>query len=172
MIAQQGRIVAIEGEDAVVRIGGTSGCPACDAGEGCGAGVFGRLLRNRSVSIRVPNVGDAQVGEAVQVGMPEARFLALVFRLYALPLLAGLVGAVAGHALATRAGLEGLVADLLTLLAALVAGWMALALGRRALREFPPRLAVHLLHGAQVPARADCMAPVGDHRPPTGPKQN
>lgn len=171
MISQQGRVVAVDGEDVVVRIGGTSGCPACDAGKGCGAGIFGRLLRNRSVSINVPNVGGAQVGEAVRVGMPEARFLALVFRFYALPLVAGLAGAVAGHTIATRVGLEGLSDDLLTLSAALVAAWAALVPGRRALREFPLRSAVHLLQGTQRPAKTDCMAPVGDHQRPTVPDQ-
>ena len=78
MIAQQGRVVALEGDQAVVGIGGISGCPACDSGKGCGAGIFGKLLRNQEVSIRLPNSVDAHPGESVRLGISEERFLALV----------------------------------------------------------------------------------------------
>lgn len=165
MIAQQGQVVAITGDHAVVRIGGTSGCAACDAGKGCGAGVFGRLLRNRQVTVEVPNRIGAGVGQAVELGISEQRFLALVLRLYALPLLAGLLGAMAGFEVAIRLGFDGFAADAGTLAAGLLAAGGTLSLSRRSLREFPMRSAVHLLQAAKTPESVPCTGlPRGDQQ--------
>ncbi len=155
MIAQQGRVTAIQGSNAVVRVGGTSGCAACDAGKGCGAGVFGRLLKRNPVSVCVFNDIDAQVGQAVEVGIAEERFLALVFRLYILPLLGGLAGAVTGFAVAQRADAAGPAADLLILLGGLAAAAVCLLWARQRLREFPLDNTVHLMR--EVPAN-ECGA--------------
>ena len=93
MIEQQGRIVAIANGRASVRLGGMSGCPSCDAGKGCGAGVFGRLLKRNPVELELENGIDAADGQAVMVGISEGIYLRLITRLYLLPLLAGLAGA-------------------------------------------------------------------------------
>ena len=92
MIEQQGRVVDATGARVRVRLGGTTGCTACDAGRGCGAGVFGRLLRRRPVELEFDNHVGAEPGQAVMVGLPESLFLALTLRLYLLPLLAGVLG--------------------------------------------------------------------------------
>lgn len=156
MIAQQGRVVATTNDNAVVRIGGTSGCAACDAGKGCGAGVFGRLLRNRQVTVEVPNRIRADVGQAVELGISEQRFLALVLRLYAVPLLAGLLGAMAGFGVAIRFGFVGVALDAWTLAAGLLVAGGALRLSRRSLREFPMQTAVHLLQAAKTSESIPC----------------
>ena len=125
MIEQQGRVVAAASERAVVRLGGMAGCPACDAGRGCGAGIFGRLLRRRPVDLTFENHLQARVGQAVVVGLPEAWFLRLVARFYLAPLLAGLVAGSFGHYLSRMSGAGIAVADLVTLVAALVAvAWL------------------------------------------------
>jgi sigma-E factor negative regulatory protein RseC len=97
MIEQQGEVLASSHGEALVRLGGRSGCAACDAGRGCGAGVFGRLLRRRPVVLPLGNAVGAQRGQAVIVGLPESWFLSLVARFYLYPLVAGLVGASLGH---------------------------------------------------------------------------
>ncbi|MEJ2385650.1 MAG: hypothetical protein P8Y54_14930 [Xanthomonadales bacterium] len=53
MIEQQGRVTGAAGSQVRVRLGGTSGCTTCDAGRGCGAGVFGRLLQRRPVELEL-----------------------------------------------------------------------------------------------------------------------
>lgn len=161
MIAQQGRIIAVVGEDAVVRIGAASGCPVCDAGRGCGAGIFGRLLRSHPITIHVPNRIRARVGQAVQLGIPEGLFLALVFRMYALPLLFGLAGAALGLAVALRFGLGDLGADLWSLVCAVGSAGIALMWVRRRLGEFPLQQAVHLLHVAEPSQQSVCGGPSG-----------
>lgn len=164
MISQQGRVVAIVNGEAVVRVGGTSGCAVCDAGRGCGAGIFGRLLRKRSLEVRLPNRIGACRGQAVQLGISEGKYLELVFRLYALPVIAGLLGAALGFAVALRLGLRGGPADLLALVPGVLVGGLALAWGRRRLGEFPLGAAVHLLNEAEATGEMECGAPGTDRQ--------
>ena len=96
MIEQQGLIVAVSGGTASVRLGGKSACTACNAGKGCGAGIFGRLLKRKPVVLELKNGPGARVGQSVMVGLPETLFLRLVFKFYLFPLLAGLAGAASG----------------------------------------------------------------------------
>lgn len=164
MISQQGRVVAIEDGEAVVRVGGTSGCAVCDAGRGCGAGIFGRMLRKRPVEVRVINRIGANEGQAVQLGISERKYLELVFCLYAWPVIAGLLGAAIGFALASRLGLAGGLADLWALVPAVLCGGLALVRGRRKLGEFPLGDAVHLMSVAASDQASKCAAATPDRQ--------
>jgi sigma-E factor negative regulatory protein RseC len=131
MIEQQGRIVRAENGRAWVAIGPQGGCSACDAGQGCGAGLFGRLLRRGPATLGVINTQGFSVGQAVVLGIPELFFLRLVLRLYALPLLAGLAGAVICHQVSVASGWNRGITDLLTLIGLIGCAWLVMP-GRRA----------------------------------------
>lgn len=145
MIEQQGQAVSESSGNVRVRLGGQSGCAACDAGRGCGAGVFGKLLRRRAVELDFENRVGARCGQGVIVGIPEALLLGLVIRFYLFPLLAGLAGAGLGHYVGMRlvAGTGG--SDLLALLFGAAAGFFVLWRHRDRRVEFPQGSAVHLL---------------------------
>jgi len=145
MIEQQGRVIAAKGSQAWVRLGGKSGCAACDAGRGCGAGLFGRLLRGRGVVLQVENGIRAEGGQAVIVGLAESRFCLLAVRFYLLPLLAGLGGATIGHYLGTVSGAGSVQVDMSALLAGLVAGLAMVWRNRYWSIEFSRNSVVHLL---------------------------
>ena len=145
MIEQQGKVVDAAAGRVRVRLGGTMGCTACDAGRGCGAGVFGRLLRRRPVELEFDNGLGARPGQAVIVGLPETLFVALTARFYLLPLLAGLAGAVAGHLLASRAGLDGAMLDLSAAAGGVLLAVVSLRMSRRRGMEFSPDRVVKLL---------------------------
>ena len=149
MIEQQGRVVTTASGHAVVRLGGTAGCAACDAGRGCGAGVFGRLLKRRPVELTLDNRLQARSGQAVVVGLPEAWFLRLVLRFYLAPLLAGLVGGVLGHYVCRMAGATTAVTDFATLVAAVLAGAWAVRRNRAWSARVPDAMDVHLLRVAE-----------------------
>jgi len=149
MIEQQGRVVTAIDERAVVRLGGMAGCSACDAGRGCGAGIFGRLLRRRPVDLTFDNHLQAGAGQAVVVGLPEAWFLRLVARFYLFPLLAGLVAAAFGHYLVSMFGAATWLTDLASLVAAVLAGWWAVRRNRQWSAQFPDAMDVHLLRVAE-----------------------
>lgn len=137
--------MAVAGETARVRLGRSSSCVRCDAGKGCGAGVFGRLLKRNPVTLDLDNTVNALPGQPVMVGIPETVFLRMVARLYLLPLLAGLAGAAVGHYLSVVGQLSPGGSDALTLLAGLVSGATVMAWKNRGDREFPASLIVHLL---------------------------
>jgi sigma-E factor negative regulatory protein RseC len=145
MIEQQGVVVGRSGGEVQVRLGGRSGCAACDAGRGCGAGVFGRLLRRRPVVLSLRNPIGAEQGQPVVVGLPESLFLSLITRFYLYPLLAGLVGAVLGHYVSGKLHPGTAVADAVTLTGALLAGMAAVWRNRKWSREFSDLVDVHLL---------------------------
>ena len=145
MIEQQGQVVSVSPERVSVRLGGNSGCSVCDAGNGCGAGIFGRLLNRKAVVLDLNNGLDSRVGQVVIVGLPESLLLRLVFRLYMLPLVAGLAGAVLGHYIAVRIDAGDVLVDGAALLGAVLAGASALTWNHKRENEFPTVDAVHLL---------------------------
>jgi sigma-E factor negative regulatory protein RseC len=145
MIEQQGEVIAAGEGQACVRLGGRLGCAACDAGRGCGAGVFGRLLRRRSVELAFENHLGVTTGEAVMVGLPEAWFLRLVARFYLYPLLTALVAAAFGHYLSGVLGTGPALSDAVTLLAAVLGGAAMLWRNREQSAAFPDAAAVQLL---------------------------
>jgi sigma-E factor negative regulatory protein RseC len=149
MIEQQGQVIEVSEGCASVRLGGNSGCPACDAGKGCGAGVFGRLLQRKPVVLLLENTINARTGQAVVAGLPESLFLRLVFRLYLFPLLAGLVGAALGHYLSIQYGAGTSLTDGIALVGAVAAAAAAMTWNRKRGREFPRKIAVHLLRLAE-----------------------
>ena len=130
---------------ACVRLGGRSGCAACDAGRGCGAGVFGRLLRRRSVELSLADHLGVSKGQAVMVGLPEAWFLRLVARFYLYPLIAALVAAAIGHYLGGVLGVGSAASDGVTLVAAILGGAAIMWWNRERSAESPGSAAVHLL---------------------------
>jgi len=150
MIEQQGKVVAVVDGRACVRLGGTSGCASCDAGKGCGAGVFGRLLKRKPINLELDNPIKATAGQPVIVGIPGALFLRLITRLYFLPVLAGIAGAAFGHYLAVLTGLGQAGSDLITLLGGLAGGGAVVLWNRNGSREFPKTFIVHLLRIVEI----------------------
>ena len=144
MIEQQARVLRNEGTQAWVQVGAQSGCPACDAGKGCGAGIFGRLLQRRPIELQVDNPRSAQPGQGVLLGIPDGTFLRLVFRMYGAPLLAGLAGALLGHQLATSITDATGAIDAASLAAGVLVAWGVFRyLGRRldgVLGDMPVRM--------------------------------
>jgi len=138
--------VAVKDGLADVRLGGTTGCASCDAGKGCGAGVFGRLLKRKPVTVSLENTVDARQGQQVMVGIPETLFLRLVARLYLYPLLAGIGGAVGGYYFSATVNVGSVSTDLITLMSGLASGIAVLIWSGTGAREFSGTYIVHLLH--------------------------
>lgn len=145
MIEQQGKVINVVDETAYVQLGGTSGCATCDAGRGCGAGVFGRFLKKKPVCLELENTVSAGPGQPVMVGIPEAVYLRLVLNLYLWPLLAGVVGAVFGHYLSIELGAGPAGSDLAALSSGVAFGLVALWFNRSNSRRLPESGIVQLL---------------------------
>jgi sigma-E factor negative regulatory protein RseC len=123
MIEQNVQVVACRGERIWVRLGSQSGCTACDNGNGCGAGVFAKLLQRKPVVLELEqNELSVKPGQMVTLAFPEQVYMKLVFASYGWPLLAALVGAFAGHGLGEWLQLGPGLIDIVTLSAGLLAG--------------------------------------------------
>jgi len=130
MIEQQGRIIRLSGNEATVEVGLSSGCLACDAGSGCGAGIFARLLPRNPVLVQVCNSIGAGAGQFVTLGIPESIFLRVLWRLYLLPLLSALAGAGVGQCIASALHAGAAIADGASFLGAAIAFLLVVYLGR------------------------------------------
>lgn len=153
MIEQTAVLMRTSGDRAWVRLGGQSGCPLCDAGQGCGGGLFGRLLRRRPVEVEVGNRIQAAAGQAVLLGLPESAFLSLVFSVYGWPLLAGLAGALLSHQMGGARLAQGALLDAVTLAGALTAAalvWRAQSRRRSRHLAFSPVQLIAVVPGPQA----------------------
>jgi len=145
MLEQQGRVIAVSGDFASIRLGGSRGCSACAAGKGCGAGIFARLFQRKAATLNLVNRLDVRAGQVVIVGLPESSFLFLVFRLYLFPLLAGLAGMTLGHYISAELDAQPILSDFASLFGGVAAGAVAILWNRKAEMEFPRNSDVHLL---------------------------
>ena len=123
MIEQNVQVVCCEGERIWLRLGSQTGCTACDNGNGCGAGVFAKLLQRKPVVIELPrNDISVEPGQMVTLAFPEQVYIKLVIASYGWPLLAALAGAYAGHGLGTWLQFGPVLIDAGTLFCGLLAG--------------------------------------------------
>jgi len=123
MIEQNVQVVACQGERIQVRMGSQSGCTACDNGNGCGAGVFAKLLQRKPVILELDrNEMSVEPGQMVTLAFPERVYIKLVLASYGWPLLAALAGAFAGYGVGVWLQFGPAVIDVLTLFAGLLSG--------------------------------------------------
>ncbi len=129
MIEQNVQVVRCQEKRVWVRLGSQTGCTACDNGNGCGAGVFAKLLQRKPVILELArNDLNVEPGQMVTLAFSEQVYLKLVFASYGWPLLAALAGAFAGHGLATWLQAGSALIDLSALTGGLLAGGLVMRL--------------------------------------------
>jgi sigma-E factor negative regulatory protein RseC len=103
MIDAQGSVTAVDGEYATVRMD-ESGCGRCHEEGGCGGNNLGKMFCSTPRTFRVPNPGNAVVGDHVQVMIADGVVRRSAARAYVFPLFALFAGALGGSALAGEPG--------------------------------------------------------------------
>lgn len=141
MLRESGRVVALEERAVWVETIKSSLCGSCAARSGCGHGVLARASRNkgliRAVETDLLAASCCQVGDEVDIELPESVVLKGSLLLYLLPLLLAIAVSTAAEPLG-----EGVVVALFGL--ALGAGFLLVKWisARPGLNEqFEPRLA-------------------------------
>lgn len=125
MIEQNVQVVRCSEQQIWVRLGSQAGCSACDAGKGCGAGVFAKLLQRKPTIIALARRDiEVKPGQMVTLAFPEQVYLKMVLAYYGWPLLAALSGAFAGYGLGSWFQLGALWLDAVTLIGGTLAGGM------------------------------------------------
>lgn len=92
MIETEGKVVAIEGEDALVEVQNNTGCSSCSSNTSCGQSLLSGLFNREKKPIRISNNIQAKVGENVIVAFEARSLQNLSFLIYGLPLLFLLLG--------------------------------------------------------------------------------
>ena len=111
-------VLSLHGAEAEITPVGGNGCGHCASGNGCGSGKLSQLFcSSKPRSFKVGNAANAQVGDEVNVGLPDGVLLRNSILMYVLPLTFMLVAALlaSGIFAATPDGaaLLGAVAGLL-----------------------------------------------------------
>ncbi|WP_130471777.1 SoxR reducing system RseC family protein [Candidatus Magnetaquicoccus inordinatus] len=103
MLREEGVVVAVEGEYAIVANQRRGGCGGCHAEASCGALSAGS--GRQSVGIRARNPLHAEVGERVVLEIAEGAMLRASFLVYGLPILALVLVGVVARSLARAWGI-------------------------------------------------------------------
>lgn len=93
------RVVAVEGDWLWLEQEPQSACHGCAARAGCGVSAVSAKLGYRADRLRLRNTIEAEVGERLVLGIETAQVLQASLRVYALPLVGLVAGAIAGLAL-------------------------------------------------------------------------
>lgn len=134
---QIGTVIEVVGGRVRVRFGALQHCQRCLKGEGCGAGVFGRLFARRGAEIWLAAPNGFRPGQAVRVGVRERDLLRAAVVLYGLPLLSFILAAAAAATVWGEAWSRDFGALAAGLAAAALALWL---IGRMRVRMLNPRL--------------------------------
>ncbi len=149
MIQNLVRVTGREGAWVTVTAASATGCARCDAGEGCGGGVFGKLVQRRLEGLRLADAGlDLEPGQHAVLGLDDGVFLRVTLLTYGLPLLALL--ACAG--VATALGASDVLVALSGGAGLVLSMWAAPGLRERLLsQQLKPRLLRRI-----TPAQWEC----------------
>lgn len=140
MLTETGRVVAIESDAVWVETIRSSLCGSCAARSGCGHGVLARASEGRGLvralaSEAVPATA-CEIDDEVSIALPEAAILRGSMMVYLLPLILGIVMALAVSPLGEVAGILGFCCGLAG--GFLMVRWQSRSVGGRS--DFEPRL--------------------------------
>lgn len=106
MMEEHARVVALQPGFVWAETERKAACGACSLNKGCGSAVLARLMGTRRTRIKAMNVLPVAVGDEVVLGLAEDALIRGSLVLYALPLLALLLGAFAGEYVSNLLRLE------------------------------------------------------------------
>lgn len=117
MMTERARVVALEGEAAIVEVGIKTACGSCEHGGACGVSKLGRLVRPRPVRWRLDNRAGARVGDEVSIALEDSALTLAAALAYLPPLFGMLLGGAwlsgMGEGVAVLGALAGLALGLL-----------------------------------------------------------
>lgn len=79
-----------------VKVQRTSSCESCSLKSGCGQSTLTKLSSNQCLELDVENTLDAKSGDEVLIAIPESGLMSASLRVYFIPLILMVLGAVAG----------------------------------------------------------------------------
>lgn len=87
MLEETGKVIAIEGNCAVIETQQRSACGHCNVGDSCGTSILDGLFKNRRHQVRLHNHLNLSVGDQAVIGINESVLLTTAVVAYMLPLM-------------------------------------------------------------------------------------
>ena len=132
MIEEHARVVAVQGDTALLQTQRQSSCGSCEVKSGCGTSVLAGIFGQKMTQLKVQNTLNARPGDEVVLGMEEHALVTGSLLVYGVPLLMLLLGALMGEAMASQLGMD---ADLLPVVGGATGFVLAFLLVRGVLRR-------------------------------------
>tara|TARA_R110001592_G_scaffold175466_5_gene414683 strand:+ start:6648 stop:7145 length:498 start_codon:yes stop_codon:yes gene_type:complete len=126
-----------------VKVQRTSSCGSCSLKSGCGQSTLNKMSSNHCLELDVENSLDAKSGDEVLIAIPEAGLITASLRVYFIPLILMVLGAVMGGFLDSELATKSEVWTMLLSLAGLMIGfyWARLFGQKQAFhKDFLPKM--------------------------------
>ena len=132
MIEEHARVVAVQGDTALLQTQRQSSCGSCEVKSGCGTSVLAGIVGQKMTQLKVQNTLNARPGDEVVLGMEEHALVTGSLLVYGVPLIMLLLGALMGEVMASQWGMN---AELLSVVAGATGFVLAFLLVRGVLRR-------------------------------------
>lgn len=86
MIEQQAKVISCNNDTVSLEVERQSSCSACKVRQGCGTAMLAEHVGNRFSQITVSKTGDVEVGQQVELAIPERSLLHGAFLMYIVPI--------------------------------------------------------------------------------------
>tara|TARA_R110001592_G_scaffold24536_1_gene94403 strand:+ start:12083 stop:12568 length:486 start_codon:yes stop_codon:yes gene_type:complete len=126
-----------------VKVQRTSSCESCSLKSGCGQSSLTKLSSNHCLELDVENTLDAKSGDEVLISIPESGLMTASLRIYFIPLLLMVLGAVIGDLLDSQSDVVSEIWTMLLSLAGLIIGfyWARMFSQKQAFhKDFLPKM--------------------------------
>ena len=126
-----------------VKVQRTSSCESCSLKSGCGQSTLTKMSSNHCLELDVENTFNAKSGDEVLIAIPESGLMTASIRIYFMPLLLMVLGAVIGDLLDSQSELMSEFWTMLLALAGLIIGfyWARLFSQKQAYhKDFLPKM--------------------------------
>jgi sigma-E factor negative regulatory protein RseC len=106
MIEENGTVLEVSNDYALVETRRASACGQCSMNKGCGTATLAKMFGAKRTRVRALNPVSARAGDQVVLGLAEEALVKGSLAVYAVPLLALLLGAVLGETIGAGLGLN------------------------------------------------------------------
>ncbi len=87
----KGKVIAVEGKNALIRVIRKSACDACEGKAACEGSLIGECSKSAEVTVLAGNAVGAEIGDEVEYTSSTAMTLGIAFTVFIVPLLVGFV---------------------------------------------------------------------------------
>ncbi len=135
-----------------VKVQRTSSCESCSLKSGCGQSTLTKLSSNQCLELDVENSLDVKSGDEVLIAIPESGLMSASLRVYLLPLILMVLGAVLGDVINSQNEIWTMVLALLGLIVGF--SWARFSSQKQAFDEnFLPKMTRVIVHSSVIPTK-------------------